>query len=183
MADSVWAQLPDRFIEKRMEMFGADLLLILGTSLTVHPFASLAWTVPPGCPRVLFNLEEAGDLGRRPDDVLALEECDSGVRKLAHLLGWEAELDAEWATTVLPGDDEDSEAKWDKQARKGEEAAKDHVEELAADIAASLNISGSRKLETTADTNAVDDSTPPKTETAPSAGMIQHKQDVNDSKF
>jgi NAD-dependent histone deacetylase SIR2 len=143
VTDSSWAQLPERFMEKRTEMVQADLLLIFGTSLTVHPFASLAWLVPPGCPRVLFNLEEAGDIGKRPDDVLVLEECDMGVRKLAQLLGWEDELDAEWATTVLPADDQRPEAKPEDHVRTGQEDAKDHVQELAADIAASLHIGGS----------------------------------------
>jgi NAD-dependent histone deacetylase SIR2 len=80
---------------------------------------------------VLFNLERAGDLGTRADDVLALETCDSGVRTLAHLLGWEEELDAEWAATALPKDPATSE---------GEE---DEVRKLTEDIGHALRLNES----------------------------------------
>jgi NAD-dependent histone deacetylase SIR2 len=130
-------------MHKLTEMREADLLLILGTSLTVQPFASLADLVPPGCPRVLFNREEAGDIGERSDDVLALGDCDAGVRELSRMLGWEEELDAEWATTALPGDEDELKA----PVPKGEEAAKDHVEQLAAEIATSLKIDDAHDTE------------------------------------
>jgi hypothetical protein len=136
-------QLPARFMRKLTEMREADLLLILGTSLTVQPFASLADLVLPGCPRVLFNREEAGDIGERSDDVLALGDCDAGVRELSRMLGWEEELDAEWATTALPGDEDELEV----PVPTGEEAAKDHVEQLAADIATSLKIDNAHDAE------------------------------------
>jgi NAD+-dependent protein deacetylase SIR2 len=77
----------------------ADLLLILGTSLKVYPFAGLTRLVDFACPRVLINLEEAGDIGTRPNDVVALGTCDDVVRSLARELGWEAALDAAWAQT------------------------------------------------------------------------------------
>ncbi len=40
-----------------------------------------------------------GGLGSRPDDVLILDDCDTGVRKLAEALGWLDELETLWAET------------------------------------------------------------------------------------
>ncbi|KAK0202078.1 class I sirtuins SIR2 family protein [Desarmillaria ectypa] len=91
--------LPDKFIHAIPSVKMADLLLIIGTSLTVHPFASLAGLAEPLCPRVLVNLEKVGDLGRRPDDVLLLGKCDEVVRDLCRELGWEEELMSFWEET------------------------------------------------------------------------------------
>ena len=48
---------------------------------------------------MLINLEEAGDLGTRPDDVLLLGKCDDVIKKLAKELGWLKELKDTWAET------------------------------------------------------------------------------------
>ena len=80
----------------------ADLLFVIGTSLTVQPFAKLAALAPQRCPRVLVNLDFAGDIGTRQDDVLLFGRSDDVLRDLARALGWEAALDAEWAKTALP---------------------------------------------------------------------------------
>lgn len=93
-------QLPEAFHENKDVPAIADLVLILGTSLTVQPFASLPEFAKESTPRVLFNLERVGSLGTRPDDVLVLGDCDSGVRKLADELGWRDELEAEWRAVV-----------------------------------------------------------------------------------
>ena len=77
----------------------ADLLIIMGTSLTVHPFASLAGMVDSTCPRVLINLDQVGDIGSRPDDVVLLGQCDDIVRELCKELGWEEDLNKLWAET------------------------------------------------------------------------------------
>ena len=71
----------------------------MGTSLTVHPFASLAELVVSTCPRVLINLDQVGDFGSRSDDVVLLGKCDDIVRDLCRELGWEAELDELWQAT------------------------------------------------------------------------------------
>ena len=60
--------------------------------MTVQPFASLPSLCEDGVPRLLINLQRVGDLGSRPDDVLLLEDCDSGVKKLADHLGWGQDL-------------------------------------------------------------------------------------------
>ncbi|CAJ0586565.1 unnamed protein product, partial [Mesorhabditis spiculigera] len=97
-----------------------DLLLILGTSLVVQPFASMAHEVDSECPRLLVNLEEVGRSSRAEErmgiqglcygkhgnsrDVFWKGTCDDGARKLAELLGWDAELEilVEQAPTLLP---------------------------------------------------------------------------------
>jgi len=71
----------------------------MGTSLTVHPFASLTEMVESSCPRVLINLEKVGDFGSRSDDVVLLGNCDDIIRDLCRELGWEEELDALWNAT------------------------------------------------------------------------------------
>lgn len=89
--------LPEEFHNNSNLPAVADLVLIIGTSLTVHPFAALPERTSPGTPRVLFNMERVGSIGRRADDVCVLGPCDDGIRKLAGLLGWTEELEALWA--------------------------------------------------------------------------------------
>ncbi len=77
----------------------ADLLIVMGTSLTVQPFASLAERVDDSCPRVLINLDHVGSFGSRSDDVALLGKCDEVVRDLCKALGWEDELNKLWDET------------------------------------------------------------------------------------
>lgn len=93
-------QLPRVFHENRNLPEDADLCIVLGTSLTVQPFASLPCFCDESVPRLLMNKERVGDLGSRPDDVLLLGDCDTGVRKLATALGWIDELERLWAATA-----------------------------------------------------------------------------------
>lgn len=86
--------LPQRFHMNTHVPAQADILIIIGTSLTVHPFASLPDLALEGTPRVLLNMERVGSLGSRPDDVLLLGDCDGQVRRLADELGWRDELEA-----------------------------------------------------------------------------------------
>jgi NAD-dependent histone deacetylase SIR2 len=88
--------LPSRFFKKTAVIAEADLVIVMGTSLMVEPFASLPEFVPEGVPRVLINLEMVGRLGCRMDDFAIMSECDAGVRRLADCLGWRAELEALW---------------------------------------------------------------------------------------
>lgn len=111
--------LPARFFCQQQKDFpSCDLLLVMGTSLVVQPFAGLIDRVPPTTPRVLLNRErvgeshEAGLLERlmglatggrsrgfdfRGDpgcrDVCILGNADDSVRELANLLGWREELE------------------------------------------------------------------------------------------
>lgn len=85
--------LPEAFHLNRTLPASADLAIVMGTSLTVQPFASLPSFVREEIPRILINLERVGGLGSRADDVLLLGECDAGVRELADALGWLDELE------------------------------------------------------------------------------------------
>lgn len=87
-------QLPEYFFQNRTLPAQADLCIVMGTSLSVQPFASLPDFCNEDVPRLLINRERVGSLGSRTDDVLLLEDCDSGARKLAVALGWEDELEA-----------------------------------------------------------------------------------------
>ena len=99
------SQLPPRFHNTIWQLRTADLLIVMGTSLTVHPFASLTRLVPERCPRVLINMTPAGDIGERADDVTLLGRSDELVRALCEALGddWVRELDAMWAETEKYG--------------------------------------------------------------------------------
>lgn len=103
--------LPKRFFQAAEEDFPkADLLIVLGTSLVVNPFASLIDKVSPGTPRLLINREKVGEthpslkrLGvsrgfdftkkKGVTDALFLGDCDEGVRQLCEKLGWGEDLE------------------------------------------------------------------------------------------
>ncbi|KAK0545698.1 Sir2 histone deacetylase Hst2 [Tilletia horrida] len=60
--------LPKRFFGLLGDFREADLLIVLGTSLKVQPFASLIDRVPSTCPRLLINRELVGDIGQDADE-------------------------------------------------------------------------------------------------------------------
>lgn len=104
--------LSDRFHHLADRDFAeAEMLIIMGSSLVVHPFASLVDRVKSSCPRLLINKEKVGMqdrisrfLGLRQGlvfdsrsshsgrDVAWLGECDTGCQLLAEKLGWGDEL-------------------------------------------------------------------------------------------
>ncbi|KAK4047749.1 Sterol O-acyltransferase 2 (Sterol-ester synthase 2) [Microbotryomycetes sp. JL201] len=109
--------LPDKFFDRISDLQSCDLLFVMGTSLTVQPFASLIHRVPASCPRVLVNLEKVGEAprdlpkfarssdagfdfdgrtGRKNGirDVCVLSTSDEGVKQLCQELGWSDELTA-----------------------------------------------------------------------------------------
>jgi NAD-dependent histone deacetylase SIR2 len=110
-------------------------LIVLGTSLTVHPFASLVDLVPSNCPRVLINLDEVGQFNKR-DDVLFLGKCDDVVRELCKELGWEEELDAAWEKTK-----DSLEAGEQEPEPELEESAEDEVEKITKNLEQALKVS------------------------------------------
>ncbi|XP_068562651.1 NAD-dependent protein deacetylase sirtuin-2 [Cebidichthys violaceus] len=103
--------LPVRFFTSmKMDFPRCDLLLIMGTSLQVQPFAGLVGRVSKSCPRLLINMEKAGqadplfgllgfgggmdfDSDKAYRDVAHISTCDEGCLALAELLGWKEELE------------------------------------------------------------------------------------------
>ncbi|TFK71302.1 NAD-dependent deacetylase sirtuin-2 [Pluteus cervinus] len=118
--------LPPKFVNSIGKVSEADLLLIIGTSLTVHPFASLAWRASDSTPRVLINMDSVGDLGHRRSDVVLLGKCDDIVVELAKELGWYDELVALWDETALDRkvDETKKDEKKDAKKKRSEEYRK-----------------------------------------------------------
>lgn len=87
-----------------------DLLIIIGSSLTVYPFAELIHRVPARCPRLLINRTKCGhsvpallrflkpDVGLKFDrkdnirDAAFIGDCDEGCLEMAVKLGWRDSL-------------------------------------------------------------------------------------------
>lgn len=130
--------LPENFHRNRALPGAADLCIVMGTSLTVQPFASLPGFCSEGVPRLLINLERVGGLGSRADDVLLLEDCDTGVRTLAAALGWEEELEALWQETRP--ESERNEDSSDKPQKSKDERLNDQIERLTKEVDESLKI-------------------------------------------
>ncbi|OHS98581.1 NAD-dependent protein deacetylase hst2 [Tritrichomonas foetus] len=88
--------LPDRFYTcSEHDFTGCKLMMIVGTSLQVNPFASLADYVSPEVPRFLLNNECVGDF--RPDDQSSNDyfikgDCQETLKDLAVELGWDDEI-------------------------------------------------------------------------------------------
>lgn len=131
--------LPKRFFDTAVLAAEADLVLVLGTSLKVYPFGELPRGAGDGVPRVLFNNEQVGDLGRRADDVLELGDCDAGVRKLAAELGWLEELEKEWAELV--GEEE---AERQRSGARRTRDVEDEVEKLTHGVEEVLKLDESK---------------------------------------
>lgn len=103
--------LPERFAKCAVEdMAKCELLIVMGTSLRVQPFASLVDRVRSDCPRLLINRERVGEgdpmmrmLGFNSGmdfseesgyrDVFQEGTCDDGCKELAEILGWKEELE------------------------------------------------------------------------------------------
>ncbi|MCJ1252171.1 Sir2 histone deacetylase Hst2 [Trapelia coarctata] len=129
-------QLPEEFFQNRALPASADLCIVMGTSLSVQPFASLPQICSEGVPRVLINKEVVGGLGSRADDVILLGDCDDGVRQLASALGWLDELEKLWAATN-PVAYKDQPQK----TKTADEILEEEITKLTADVAQTLKVS------------------------------------------
>ncbi|ORY31583.1 DHS-like NAD/FAD-binding domain-containing protein [Naematelia encephala] len=114
--------LPKRFFDRLKDLDECDLLIVIGTSLQVQPFASLVERVGDHVPRLLINREPVGPFEKIPSsrssglstslaeilkrggtsktqahghgrDFFWQGDADDGVRRLAQELGWEDELE------------------------------------------------------------------------------------------
>lgn len=90
--------LPKRFYSYIVDFPKCDLLVIMGTSLEVEPFAGIANTVDRSTPRLLLNREIVGPFSRRwerrSNDIVQQGDVVDGVKKLVSLLGWSDSMDA-----------------------------------------------------------------------------------------
>ena len=111
--------LNDEYTADDQDLTICDLLIVIGTSLQVHPFASLPNYVQPHVPRLLINREPVGPFshlassrstnGRSLVSMLGSlttedkqddsrdrfweGDADDGVRRMAKELGWGEELE------------------------------------------------------------------------------------------
>uniref|UniRef100_A0A3Q3K926 NAD-dependent protein deacetylase n=1 Tax=Monopterus albus TaxID=43700 RepID=A0A3Q3K926_MONAL len=99
--------LPVRFFSSmKMDFPRCDLLIIMGTSLQVQPFASLVGRYHRSTPFVCSSVQADHLLGllgfgggmdfdsdKAYRDVAHISTCDDGCLALADLLGWKAELE------------------------------------------------------------------------------------------
>ena len=168
--------LPREFSEQSFKMAMADLVLVIGTSLSVYPFASLPDMTSTGKPRVLFNLERVGTIGSREDDVLHLEDSDAGIRTLAKELGWADELDELWRGVVGH-----KEAERQNAGRKQkEEVIEDEVEKLTENVASTLNLEESVEKKDNQQKEMIVEDESENTK-QPTAGNEQPKEDTKAS--
>ncbi|KAF7894079.1 hypothetical protein EAF00_007593 [Botryotinia globosa] len=145
-------QLPEAFHTHKMIPATADLVIVMGTSLSVQPFATLPTLAPETVPRLLFNMISVGDFGSRLDDVAVLGDCDSGVRKLADALGWRDELEELWVS--VGGNTKQKEAEKTEEARLNmsrDELFEADIKELTGEIDEALKFSSSHTDRVNAD--------------------------------
>ena len=116
----------------------ADLLIVIGTSLTVHPFAALVNMVRGQCPRVLINLDKVGGIGSGKNDLVLLGKCDDIIRDLARELGWEDEVDEEWAGTASSLDTHEA---TEEKDRADEAKLAVEIEKIVERVEGALSIS------------------------------------------
>lgn len=88
------SRLPGVFFQNVVEdIKNVDLLLILGTSLSVAPANSIVWRTPKSCMRVLINREPVGlhlgfDHESNDRDFFAAGNCENVALELMEKLGW-----------------------------------------------------------------------------------------------
>ncbi|KAG7278997.1 hypothetical protein CRUP_001938 [Coryphaenoides rupestris] len=88
--------LPQKYFLHSEDFPKADLLIIMGTSLQIEPFASLVNTVRSSVPRLLLNRDAVGPFVRTPlrrADHVELGNLVDSVQRFAEILGWSAEIE------------------------------------------------------------------------------------------
>ncbi|XP_060779736.1 NAD-dependent protein deacetylase sirtuin-3 isoform X2 [Neoarius graeffei] len=87
--------LPEKYFQHETDFPKADLLIIMGTSLKIEPFASLVNTVKSRVPRLLLNRHAVGPFEHKPlrrGDYVELGDLVDLVRRLSEILGWHTEI-------------------------------------------------------------------------------------------
>ncbi|XP_008303106.1 NAD-dependent protein deacetylase sirtuin-3 [Stegastes partitus] len=88
--------LPQKYFLHTKDFPKADLLIIMGTSLQIEPFASLVNTVRSTVPRLLLNRHAVGPFQKVPlrrGDHVELGDLEDTVRRFAEMLGWNSEIE------------------------------------------------------------------------------------------
>ncbi|XP_072241705.1 NAD-dependent protein deacetylase sirtuin-3 [Leuresthes tenuis] len=88
--------LPQKYFLHTKDFPKADLLIIMGTSLQIEPFASLVNTVRSTVPRLLLNRHAVGPFERVPlrrGDHMELGDLVDTVQRFAQMLGWSSEIE------------------------------------------------------------------------------------------
>ncbi|XP_069132393.1 uncharacterized protein [Argopecten irradians] len=87
--------LPKRFYFYLKDMLQADLVIIMGTSLGVQPFAGIVDTVRWTVPRVLFNMEAVGPFRncKRAKDVVAEGDLIRSMQSFTDMVGWKSDIE------------------------------------------------------------------------------------------
>lgn len=88
--------LPQKYFLHTQDFPKADLLIIMGTSLQIEPFASLVNTVRSTVPRLLLNRHAVGPFEKVPlrrGDHMELGDLEHTVRRFAEMLGWNVEIE------------------------------------------------------------------------------------------
>ena len=82
--------LPKEFAEAIDLVTGADLVIIMGTSLVVFPFAMLVQMIDEKTPLVLINnTDSRPGTGKKPNSLWLDGNLDERVKQLAEDLKWE----------------------------------------------------------------------------------------------
>src|SRR5690606_38726960 len=77
--------LPKAFDEHlATDCFDTDLVLVIGSSLKVHPVSSIPDLIPPNVPQILINRESLD----HNFDIELLGNCDEILAHLFQLLEW-----------------------------------------------------------------------------------------------
>ncbi|XP_053321644.1 NAD-dependent protein deacetylase sirtuin-3-like [Spea bombifrons] len=88
--------LPKCFSKSTKDFPKADLLIVMGTSLEIEPFADIVNSVRPNVPRLLLNRDLVGPFKTKPlknTDVVELGELCDITRKLVCSLNWQKEME------------------------------------------------------------------------------------------
>uniref|UniRef100_UPI0037E764C5 NAD-dependent protein deacetylase sirtuin-3 n=1 Tax=Semicossyphus pulcher TaxID=241346 RepID=UPI0037E764C5 len=88
--------LPQKYFLHTKDFPKADLLIIMGTSLQIEPFASLVNTVRSTVPRLLLNRHAVGPFEKVPlrrGDHMELGDLEDTVRRFAEMLGWNDDIE------------------------------------------------------------------------------------------
>ncbi|XP_042191035.1 NAD-dependent protein deacetylase sirtuin-3 isoform X2 [Callorhinchus milii] len=89
--------LPKRFHSLyRKDFYKSDLLIVMGTSLEIEPFAGIVNSVQPNVPRLLLNRDPVGPFqGKclKKTDVRALGDLTKSIQLFVDMVGWKNDLD------------------------------------------------------------------------------------------